>query len=173
MQIDLPELEKTLVALAVDLLRAPHEHPDLLVPEPDAQGEVSRNAVRVTLHYFTALLAYGFPAGYEGVKQAADWFATPFPTEQHNRIDTVEISRLEAILSVRPTHETVAPRLRKLVDQSTADGQFDLQSDNLYFDTLWAVKVLNMARKAHVLDDIIPVLRLRGLVDDTAANERR
>ncbi len=31
MQIDLPELEKTFVSLAVELLRAPHEYADLIV----------------------------------------------------------------------------------------------------------------------------------------------
>jgi hypothetical protein len=166
MQIDLPELEKTLVSLAVELLRAPHEYPDLIVSAADPQGEVPREAMRVTQHYLTALLAYGFPVGYDAVKQAADWFATPFPTEQHSRVDMMEMTRLEAVLSVRPSHESVAPRLRQLVDQSTDDGQFDLQSDNLYFDTLWALKVLNMSRRANVLDSLISTKRLGELVDD-------
>src|SRR5262245_1407814 len=119
MQIELPELEKTLVALAVELLRAPHEYPDLIISAADAQGDVPREAMRVTQHYLSALLAYGFPVGYEAVKQAADWVATPFPTEQHSRIDMMEMTRLEALLSVRPAQESVAPRLRQLVDQST------------------------------------------------------
>ncbi len=127
---------------------------------------MSRNAVRVTLHYISALLAYGFPASYEAVKQAADWFTTPFPNEQRSRIDMIEMSRLEALLSVRPTHDFVQPRLLKLLEQGTSDGQFDLQSDNVYFDTLWALKVLNMARKAGVLDEIMPTNRLRGRVEE-------
>ncbi len=163
--IELPELEKTLVTLAVDLLRAPQEHPDLVVSEPDAQGEVTRNAVRVTLHYFTALLAYGFPVGYAAVRQAADWFSTPFPTNQHSRIEMIEMSRLEALLSISPKRELVTVRLRQLVDQSTSEGQFDLQSENPYFDTLWSLKVLNMARKTGVLDDLISPSRLKSLVD--------
>lgn len=171
MQIELPELEKTLVALAVALLRAPQEYPDLIVSAADPQGEVPREAMRVTQHYLSALLAYGFPAGYDAVRQAADWFATPFPTEQHSRIDMMEMTRLEALLSVRPAHESVAPRLRQLVDQSTDEGEFDLQSDNLYFDTLWALKVLNMARRSNVLDGLMPTKRLSELVDDLLQNK--
>lgn len=166
MQIDLPELEKTLVELAVELLRAPQQYPDLIVPAPDAQGEVPRDAMRVTLHYLTALLAYGFPVGYDAVRQAADWFSTPFPAGQHTRIDMLEMSRLEALLSVRPAHESVIPRLRQLIDQRTDDGQFDIQSESSYFDTLWALKVLNMARRHNLLADLLPGEQLGELVDD-------
>ncbi|HVU11891.1 MAG TPA: hypothetical protein VHD90_11460 [Phototrophicaceae bacterium] len=170
MQIDLPDLEKTLVTLAVELLRAPHDYPDLVVSKADAQGEVSRNAVRVTQHYLSALLAYGFPYSYEAVRQAADWFAAPFPTEDNHRIDTVEMIRLEALLSVRPVHESVPARLQQLIAQRNDDGQFDLQSDNLSFDTLWALKVLNMARRADQLEAIMPLAHLRTLVDDLLRN---
>ncbi|MEP7293981.1 MAG: hypothetical protein ABI835_19495, partial [Chloroflexota bacterium] len=45
-------------------------------------------------------------------------------------------------------------------------GQFDLQSENPSFDTLWALKVLNMARRQNLLTDLMPTERLGALVDD-------
>jgi len=166
MQMELPEFEKTLVALAVELLGTPQEYSDYVIAQPDAQGEVSRKAMRVTLHYLTALLAYGFPVGYGAVRQVAEWFVAPFPTEQHDRLEMMEMSRLEALLSLRPIHESVMPRLRQLMVQSSDDGLFDLDSSNIYFDTLWSLKVLNMARRANLPESVISVERLREQVDD-------
>ncbi len=166
MHIDLPEFEKTLVSLAVELLRAPQEYPDLIVSPTDAQGEAPKDATRVTLHYLTALLAYGFPASYVTVRRAADWFTAPFPSEQRSRIDMVEMSRLEALLSVRPTHDSIPARLRQLVEQRSDDGHFDLGSENPYFDTLWALKVLNMARRHNLLDDLLSLEAMGETVDD-------
>ena len=167
MQMELPELEKTLVTLAVELLCAPQEFSDFVIAPPDGQSDVSLDTMRMTLHYFTALLAYGFPLSYPPVKQVADWFNTPFPTEQRHRMDKLEMSRLEALLSIRPVHEAVMPRLRQLLNQRASDGQFDLGSeDNNTFDTLWSLKVLNMARRANLAEVIVPVERLRDWVDD-------
>ncbi|MEO8397749.1 MAG: hypothetical protein ABI700_32440, partial [Chloroflexota bacterium] len=42
----------------------------------------------------------------------------------------------------------------------------DLDSSNINFDTLWSLKVLNMARRANLPEAVIPVERLRELVDD-------
>ena len=167
MQMELPELEKALVTLAVELLCAPQEFSDFVIAPPEGQNDVSLDTMRMTLHYFTALLAYGFPLSYPPVKQVADWFNTPFPTEQRNRMDKLEMSRLEALLSVRPVHNSVMPRLRQLINQRSSDGQFDLGSeDNNTFDTLWALKVLNMARRANLPEVVVPVERLREWVDD-------
>src|SRR4051812_14502391 len=130
MQMELPELEKTLVALAVELLCTPQEFSDFVIAQPDGESDVSLDTMRMTLHYFTALLAYGFPVSYPPVRQVADWFTVPFPTEQHNRMDKMEMSRLEALLSVRPVHESAMPRLRQLMDQRASDGQFDLGSED-------------------------------------------
>jgi len=167
MQIELPELEKTLVALAVELICTPQEFSDFVIAPLEGQSDVALETMRMTLHYFTALLAYGFPVSYPPVKQVADWFTTPFPTEQRDRIDKIEMSRLEALLSMRPIHESVMPRLQQLMNQRSSDGRFDLGSeDNNPFDTLWALKVLNIARRAALPESVVPVENLRTWVDD-------
>ena len=168
MQMELPELEKTLVALAVELLRTPQEFSDYVLAPPEGQSDASRKAsMRMTLHYLTSLLSYGFPVGYQAVRQVVEWFVAPFPTEQSERMEMMEMSRLEALLSLRPVHESVTPRLQQLMRQCNDDGLFDLGSEEtISFDTLWSLKVLNMARRANLLETIIPVERLREMVDD-------
>src|SRR5690348_9831763 len=114
----LPDLEQTLGDLVLDLLRARSEFPELILSDPqDARGEISANAVRVTQHYTVALLAYGFTPDQQELREAALWFATPFPSETHRRIDPVEMNRLEALLSLQPENEYVLPRLEQLALQ--------------------------------------------------------
>src|SRR5215813_12929290 len=97
---ELPDLEQTLGDLVLDLLRARAEFPELILSDPqDARGEISANAVRVTQHYTVALLAYGFTPNQQELIEAGEWFATPFPSDNHRRIDPVEMNRLEALLS--------------------------------------------------------------------------
>ena len=70
---ELSELEQTVGDLVLDLLRARGEHPELVLSPPqDARGEVSSNAVRVTQHYTVALLAYGFSADQQELREAAE-----------------------------------------------------------------------------------------------------
>lgn len=159
---ELPNLEQTLGDLVLDLLRSRAEYPELLLSDPqDARGEVSANAVRVTQHYTVALLAYGFTPEQLELHEAADWFATRFPSEVHRRIDPVEMNRLEALLSLRPTNEYVLPRLEQLSKQRTADHYFDIQAGGPAFDTLWAIKVMAQAREVGVLNGIMSEEDLR------------
>ncbi|GIL11777.1 MAG: hypothetical protein BroJett038_04970 [Chloroflexota bacterium] len=153
---ELPDLELTLGELVLDLLRSPYEYPELVLSAPvDARGEVSSNAVRVTQHYTTALLAYGFSADQDELREASEWFATPFPNENHRRIDAVEMNRLEALLSLNPRHVYVMPRLEQLIQQRTPTHYFDIQSSDLTFDTLWAIKVMAQAREVGILNGLM------------------
>ncbi len=158
---ELPELEQTVGDLVLDLMRARDEHPELVLSPPqDARGEVSSNAVRVTQHYTVALLAYGFSADQQELREAADWFASPFPSDLHKRIDPVEMNRLEALLSLRPASESVYPRLEQLARQRMADDYFDIGGAPA-FDTLWAIKVMSQARDTKVLNGIMAEDTLR------------
>jgi hypothetical protein len=171
---DLPHLEQTLGDLVLDLLRAPTEAPELVLSQPvDARGEVSANAVRVTHHYTMALLAYGFTPDQDELKDAANWFSTAFPNENHKRIDSVEMNRLEALLSLRPTDRYVLPRLEQLARQRTARNYFDIQAGDPAFDTLWAIKVMEQARTVDVLNGIMPEEDLRGWADRLVQDNHR
>jgi len=158
---ELPDLEQTVGDLVLDLLRARAEHPELVLSPPlDARGEVSSNAVRVTQHYTVALLAYGFSPEQAELREAADWFATPFPSELHRRIDPVEMNRLEGLLGLRPESAYVLPRLEQLAKQRMADDYFDIGGAPA-FDTLWAIKVMAQAHETGVLNGIMPEDGLR------------
>ncbi|MEZ4669511.1 MAG: hypothetical protein R3E39_16530 [Anaerolineae bacterium] len=157
----LPEIEQTVGDLVLDLLRARAEHPELVLSSPqDARGEVSSNAVRVTQHYTSALLAYGFAPEQQELREAADWFATPFPSDLHRRIDAVEMNRLEGLLSLRPTSDFVLPRLEQLARQRVTDDYFEIGGTPA-FDTLWSIKVMAQARETGVLNGIMPEESLR------------
>ncbi len=159
---ELPDLEQTVGDLVLDLLRARAEYPELVLSPPqDARGEVSANAVRVTQHYTSALTAYGFSLEQQELREAADWFASPFPSDLHKRIDPVEMNRLEALLSLRPASPFVLPRLEQLIRQRTADNYFDLQAGGPAFDTLWTIKVLAQAKAAGVLNGLMEEDNLR------------
>lgn len=163
MLINLPDFDKTLVNLAMNLLRAPEEFSAIILTEPDIQGAVSGEAMRVTLHYILALLAYGFPAEDEVLKEAARWLLTPAVSDQ---LDETEMYRLEGLLRLRPYDPTVPERLAKLVKQRTADGLFVIQTEPTQHDTLWGLKVLTRAWKEGVLDTkIITLDELRHTID--------
>ncbi|MBI5666753.1 MAG: phosphotransferase [Chloroflexi bacterium] len=171
---ELHELEPTLGELVLDLLRARFEYPELVLSPPlDARGEVSANAVRVTQHYTTALLAYGFASDQDELREAADWFATPFPNEAHRRIDAVEMNRLEALLSLCPDHPSVLPRLQQLLQQRTPTDYFDIQSSDLAFDTLWTIKVMALAREKGVLNGLMAEDDLRKWSNRMVQDTRR
>jgi hypothetical protein len=158
---ELPDLEQTVGALVLDLLRARAEYPELVMSDADARGETNANAVRVTQHYTSALLAYGFAPAQQELQEAADWFASPFPNETRRRMDAVEMNRLEALLSLRPGSEYVLPRLEQLARQRMADDFFDIQGSDPAFDTLWAIKVMSQAREEGVLNGIMEDESLR------------
>ncbi len=163
MLINLPDFDKTLVNLAMNLLRAPEEYSALVLTDPDIQGAVSGEAMRATLHYILALLAYGFPAEDEVLKEAARWLLAPAVPDQ---VDENEMYRLEGLLRLRPYDPTVPERLSKLVKQRTSDGLFVIQTEPTQYDTLWALKVLTQAWQEGVLDSkIIPLDDLRRTID--------
>ena len=107
----LPELEQTIGEMALDLMRAPRLWPEMVRSDPlDQRGEVSPNAVRVTQHYVAGLLAYGFDVSHEDLQDATLWFATEFPNEYRTRVDSVEMTRLEALLLLDVGHTHVNTR---------------------------------------------------------------
>lgn len=171
---ELSDLEQTIGDLILDLLRARGDYPEHILSDPqDTRGDVNANAVRVTQHYTVALLAYGFSPEQQELREAATWFATPFPSENRRRIDAVEMNRLEALLSLKPTDSGVLPRLEQLARQRTADQYFDIQTGSPAFDTLWAVKVMTQAKDQGVLNGIMPVEDLRQWSDQMVrANHR-
>lgn len=155
--VDLPYFEQTLGDLILDLLRSAQMHPELLLSEPlSERGEPIADAVRLTQHYTAALLAYGFTAETEELSDAAAWFAAPFPNDWHPRMDSYEMNRLEALLSLGRRDEPVQMRLEQLLRQRTADGFFDVQAGGPDFDTLWALKVMVMAKDMGMLNGTMP-----------------
>ncbi len=162
----LPELENTLVNLVLELLRAPATHPQHVLSQPaDSRGEATPEAVRFTYYYVTALQAFGYQLKDEELEHALGWFTLPFPRHQSTRIQHVEMNRLEALLSLCPPNaeftrpelmDYIHPRLECLVSQHSApddsySGHFIIDGDNPVFDSLWALKVLCMARERRVL----------------------
>lgn len=171
---ELPELEQTIGEMVLDLLRARHEHPELVLSPPlDTRGEIAPNAVRVTQHYTAALLAYGFEPQQAELQEAAEWFTTPFTSDTRRRIDAVEMNRLEALLSLLPDHPSVLPRLQRLLQQRTPTDYFDIQTGDLAFDTLWAIKVMAQARAAGVLNGLMTDAELRRWANQVMRNTHR
>ncbi|MFN8373445.1 MAG: phosphotransferase [Anaerolineae bacterium] len=151
---ELPDFEQTIADLVLDMLRAPRIHPELILTDAqDARGEVPGDSVRLSYHYIRALLAYGFTADQEELADAAAWFASPFDA-QRARIDTIEMNRLEALLNLRPGDDQVNPRLNQLIRQRTVDGYFDV-GGSPDFDTLWALKVMTLAKEVGVLNGLM------------------
>lgn len=162
---ELPDLEKTLIEMVVELLIIEKEklYPDLIYGSPERKP-----SVRITMHYIMALLAYGFSANDVELVKGAEWFDKPFPKQRQDVIDTIEMNRLTVLLYLRPERETVKARLKQLIRQQ-ANNQFDVQPAWGLFDTLWALKVLTLAKQKQVLtDDIITISeikeRLNGII---------
>ena len=161
----LPDLEQTLGDLVLDLLRAPRAFPELVRSDPlDQRGEVSPNAVRVTQHYIAALLAYGFDVSNEELQDTTLWFATDFPSEHKARVDSVEVTRLEALLLLDAPEDYILPRLEQLARQRTLDGDhFVIEGRGGDFDTLWSLKVMQLADQRGVLNGLVDRDQLRHL----------
>ncbi|GAB4575029.1 MAG: hypothetical protein Kow0077_24540 [Anaerolineae bacterium] len=161
----LPELETTVGELVLDLLRAPRLHPELVRSAPvDQRGEVPPDAVRITQHYVAGLLAYGFDSSHEELRLATEWFATEFPGENRQRVDAVEMTRLEALLLLNAPEEYIIPRLEQLVQQRTVGGDhFVIEGRGSDFDTLWALKVLQFAEQRGMLNGLVDHNQLRQL----------
>lgn len=167
------EFKRTLVNLAMNMLRAPEEFSSFILTEPDIQGEVNAEAMRMSLYYAMALLAYGFAPEDTALKESARWFATPFPTAQRNQVDAVEMCRLEGTLLLRPFDPSVQGRLKQLVKQRTPDGRrFEIQDPPSQYDLLWALKLLNLAHKQKVLEPGLIVMdELRDMLDNAMLSD--
>ncbi len=161
----LPDLEQTLGDLVLDLLRAPRLYPEMVRSDPvDQRGEVSPNSVRVTQHYVAGLLAYGFDVSNDELQETTLWFATDFPTEFRSRVDSVEMTRLEALLLLDAPEDYVLPRLEQLAQQRTIGGDhFVIEGRGSDFDTLWALKVMQLAEQRNVLNGLVDRTQLRQL----------
>ncbi|MBN2470088.1 MAG: hypothetical protein JXN59_05115, partial [Anaerolineae bacterium] len=119
----LPDLEQTVGDLVLDLLRAPRRYPEMVrSASVNPQGDIAPDAVRMTQHYVAGLLAYGFDVSNEELQDTTLWFATDFPREHRQRVDSVEMTRLEALLLLDAPEDYILPRLEQLVRQRTVSG---------------------------------------------------
>jgi hypothetical protein len=171
---ELPDLEQTLGDLMLDLLRAKSEYNELVLAAPlDGAGRYSPEAVRVSQHYTMALLAYGYTPWQIELQEAAGWFSTAFPTESNRRIDALEMNRLEVLLELRPNDPSVLTRLEQLATQHGTMDTYDLSMGDPLFETLWALKVMAQARKAGVLNGIMPDDELKRRANAILQGQKR
>jgi hypothetical protein len=147
----LPNLEKTVNELVLELLLTASEnrHPDLLYSRNE-----TKNALRISMHYVLALLAYGFTLEDPELQTALKYFDKSFPRGQNTHITPNEMNRLLVLLHLAPDKDCVETRLRQLVRQQS-NGYFDIQPGWQSFDMLWALKVLVLAKQKDVLPDSI------------------
>lgn len=159
MLTNLPDFKKSLVNLVMSLLRAPEEFSSIILTEPDINGDVSQEAMRATLSYMMALLAYGFPEDDEVVTQVGNWLLRSLKADH---VDANEMYRLEGLLQLRRHDMAIRPRLEKLAKQRTHDGSFIIQAEPTQYDTLWAIKLLGRAVRSRVIKpDVISLDELR------------
>ena len=181
---NLPDLEETLVELVLELLRAPVQYPNLVLSQSvDPRGEIiSPDAVRITHHYVSALLAFGYKLTAPELQQAREWFLAPLQREQAIvSIDPTEMNRLESLLALCPLNadfvlpdlvDFIMPRLRGLMTQRMQSvdgdnwGSFVIHSDNPPFDNVWALKAMCMAHERSILrPDMMSAETLRAWLD--------
>jgi Ecdysteroid kinase-like family len=156
--LQLKNIEETMTSLVAYLMSAPKKHSKHILDAPHEVAEVrSIPKMRVTQHYTSALLAYGFPSLVPELQRATEWFSTPFPRTKADEIDTLEMIKLEGLLNLRPDDPTVPPRLKQLSEQrenhffvipSPRDEAQD-QNDAI-FNSLWALKLFLLARSRGV-----------------------
>ncbi len=160
----LPELEQTVGDLVLDLLRAPRRYPEMVrSASVNPQGDIAPDAVRITQHYVAGLLAYGFDVTNEELQETTLWFATDFPSEHRQRVDGVEMTRLEALLLLDAPEDYILPRLEQLVRQRTMTGDHFVIEGRSDFDTLWSLKVLQLADQRGILNGLVDQNQLRQL----------
>jgi hypothetical protein len=168
----LSELPETMTSIAAYLLVAHHRHPKLILGKPEDQVLETRSTIRirVTQHYTAALLAYGFTADTPELQWATEWFATPFPKRDMDVIDVLEMTRLEGLLNLRSDDLTVQPRLEQLIRQKNdqyfeIDRADDHDTPTPIFDTLWALKVLMLARTQGLIDGLLTTAEIRAMLN--------
>ncbi len=151
------QLGETLNSLAAYLLIAHEKHPKSIPNEvDDLIGNRSLTQFRITQHYVAALLAFGLPTKEQEFQRVARWFDLPLPQTNSIHIDHAEMTRLEGLLNINPYSQNVKPRLELLIRQRDESGRFVIpnsSTDNMIFNTLWALKVLVLAWKNSVLED--------------------
>jgi hypothetical protein len=162
---DFELFDETMNSIGAYLLVAPEKHPKYLLGKPTdslISEKRSTPALRLTQHYVSALLAYGFPIDSKELRWAAEWFATPFPTDGSEVIDSIEMTKLEGLLNLHPDDPGVKSRLEQLVRQRNGHhfeiegtGTDSDEKRNSVFDTLWSLKVLLMARSRNVLHKVM------------------
>lgn len=172
----LNKLEETMTSLAAYLMIADKKHPKQILGETDAPGleSIPTAKLRLTQHYVQALLAYGVPPTAPELRRVIDAFATPFPQNDHDDIDQIEMTRLEGLLNLRPDDPTVQPRLHQLMEQRLDNGMFEIARDDggeprYVFDTLWTIKILSMARQRGVLNGLIDDQTIQDTLDQIIA----
>lgn len=168
----LNQLEETMTSLAAYLMIADKKHPKQILGEADNPliENIPTAKIRLTQHYIQALLAYGVPPTAPELRRVADAFATPFPQNEHDDVDQMEMTRLEGLLNLRPEDPTVLPRIKQLLEQRLDSGKFEIAREDggeprYVFDTLWAIKVLSMARQRGVLNGMIDDASLLATLD--------
>jgi hypothetical protein len=171
----LTELEETMTSIAAYLLVAQQKHPKFILGKPDDGAYESRSNIRtrVTQHYTAALLAYGFANETQELQWATEWFATPFPKRDLDVIDVLEMTRLEGLINLRHDDPTVMPRLLQLIKQKNTpyfeiDRADDSETAQPVFDTLWAIKVLLLARSKGLLDGHLSNSEIKNSLNRTA-----
>lgn len=168
----LAELEETMTSIAAYLLVAHHRHPKFILGKPEDHVIEARSNIRtrVTQHYTAALLAYGFTADTPELQWATEWFATPFPKNDRDVIDVLEMTRLEGLLNLRPDESSVMPRIHQLIKQKN-DHYFEIdradeqETPTPIFDTLWALKVLMLARRQGLMDGLITTAEMKSALN--------
>lgn len=172
----LPELERTMTKMAAYLLNAPQKFPKEMLGAPDDDVLEMRSKIRfrVTQHWSAAMMTYGIPASEQELRDAIEWFATPFPrgAAHYEPVDVLEMTKLEGLLHLQADNPTVAPRLEQLLAQRVGDffrvHRADAQEevDSKVFDTLWALKLIMMARDGHQLDaTLMPDADIKAALD--------
>ncbi|MCU0498339.1 MAG: aminoglycoside phosphotransferase family protein [Anaerolineae bacterium] len=167
------DLEETMTSIAAYLLVAHTQHPKYILGKPDEGAlEVRANTIkmRVTQHYTAALLTYGFTTDTPELQWATEWFASPFPRAEHDVIDAMEMIKLEGLLNLRPDDPMIQPRLQQLLRQKNEhffeiDRADDQDNPTPIFDTLWALKVILLARQKGVLNQLLDDTTLKNTIN--------
>ncbi|HEX2906528.1 MAG TPA: phosphotransferase [Phototrophicaceae bacterium] len=164
---NLPEFKRMLVSVAMNLLHASERYSGLILTEADVEGNVPLEALRASWYYVKGLLAYGFELDddvLDGILgRAAKWFATPFPTPQHQTVDEAELYRLEVALLLRQD-EAAQGRLSQLAEQCSAD-RLQLVIPEQPAASSWALALMCAAYKQGFLPSSLTADDLKIMVD--------
>jgi thiamine kinase-like enzyme len=151
----LTRLPETINSVATYLLIAYQRHPKFILGAGDTPttNPPSIEQLRITLYYVEALLALGVDPDEPEIAQTLPWFATRVPNAE---LQAVDVLRLEYLLRLHPSNPSIQRRLELLVRQRLPNGLFTIPENQRYGnpirDTLWALRILILARQQKVLD---------------------